>query len=120
MQKLALRGRRNPRIRIEYPADREQSEGRSYDLGLLPVFRAHLRLGGNDLGNVATLLLSPDTGPLSAARKVSNYVSTCDVYCVAGCKVRPAQACGTEIGAGDWPAAEPIPDWQESPSRYAV
>ena len=48
---------------------------RSYDLGVLPVFRAHLRLGGNDLGKVATLLLSPDTGPLSAARKVSNSVS---------------------------------------------
>jgi hypothetical protein len=33
------------------------------------------RFDGNDLRNVATLLLIPDTAPLSASRKVSNFLS---------------------------------------------
>jgi hypothetical protein len=34
-----------------------------------------IRLGGNDLRNVSTLLLIPDTVPLTQRRKVSNVVS---------------------------------------------
>jgi hypothetical protein len=75
------------------------------------------QLCGNYLRNVATLLLIPDTAPLSASRKVSNFVSA-DATRVVSHGVgsdpvmRPSAPAG--IGAPAHPEAAPIYELHES------